>query len=43
MDWTALKLMLEGIEPRRQAKRYQHGAAAPAGTSVPLTSPVKSA
>jgi transposase len=23
MDWTALKLMLEGIEPARQRKRYQ--------------------
>ena len=34
MDWTALKLMLEGIEPQRQAKRYRHGSA------VPPTSPV---
>lgn len=24
MDWTALKLMLEGIEPARQRKRYRH-------------------
>jgi transposase len=23
MDWTALKLMLEGIEPARQRKRYR--------------------
>ena len=23
MDWTALKLMLEGIEPKRQIKRYR--------------------
>ena len=23
MDWTALKLMLEGIEPKRQYKRYR--------------------
>ena len=23
MDWTALKLMLEGIEPARQRKRYK--------------------
>ena len=23
MDWTGLKLMLEGIEPRRQNKRYR--------------------
>jgi transposase len=27
MDWRALKLMLEGIEPHRQAKRYRHGSA----------------
>jgi transposase len=36
MGWTALKMMLEGIEPARQRKRYRHGAhggevAAPAG------------
>lgn len=37
MDWTALKLMLEGIEPQRQAKRYRHGSA------LPPTSPVTSA
>jgi transposase len=24
MDWTALKLLLEGIEPKRQLKRYRH-------------------
>lgn len=24
MDWTGLKLMLEGIEPGRLRKRYQH-------------------
>ncbi len=24
MDWTALKLMLEGIEPKRQRTRYAH-------------------
>lgn len=24
MDWTGLKLMLEGIEPARLRKRYQH-------------------
>ena len=23
MDWTALKLLLEGIEPKRQLKRYR--------------------
>lgn len=24
MDWTGLKLLLEGIEPRRVRKRYKH-------------------
>ena len=24
MDWTGLKLLLEGIEPRRVRKRYRH-------------------
>ena len=24
MDWTGLKLLLEGIEPKRIRKRYQH-------------------
>ena len=24
MDWTGLKLLLEGIEPRRVNKRYRH-------------------
>jgi transposase len=24
MDWTGLKLLLEGIEPGRRRKRYQH-------------------
>jgi len=24
MDWTALKLLLEGIEPGRRRKRYRH-------------------
>lgn len=24
MDWTGLKLLLEGIEPKRVRKRYQH-------------------
>ncbi len=24
MDWTGLKLMLEGIEPKRMRKRYRH-------------------
>ena len=26
MDWTGLKLLLEGIEPGRQRKRYRHAA-----------------
>jgi transposase len=26
MDWTALKLMLEGIEVRRQLKRYRYAS-----------------
>jgi len=26
MDWTALKLMLEGIEVRRQLKRYRRAS-----------------
>jgi transposase len=26
MNWTELKLLLEGIEPRRQRKRYRHAA-----------------
>ena len=26
MDWTGLKLLLEGIEPKRVRKRYQHNA-----------------
>lgn len=24
MDWTGLKLLLEGIEPKRISRRYQH-------------------
>lgn len=32
MEWTRLKLTLEGIEPRRQRKRYCHpGLALPRG------------
>jgi transposase len=27
MDWTAFKLMLEGIEPGRMRKRYRHSPA----------------
>jgi transposase len=26
MNWTELKLLLEGIEPRRQRKRYEYAA-----------------
>lgn len=26
MDWTGLKLLLEGIEPKRVRLRYKHGA-----------------
>ena len=26
MDWTALKLMLEGIEVKRQLKRYRRAS-----------------
>ena len=26
MDWTGLKLLLEGIEPGRQRKRYRHAS-----------------
>jgi transposase len=26
MDWTGLKLLLEGIEPRVVRRRYQHSA-----------------
>lgn len=29
MDWTALKLLLEGIEPGRQRKRYRHPVTLP--------------
>lgn len=25
MDWTGLKLLLEGIEPKRVRRRYRHG------------------
>ena len=37
MDWTGLKLLLEGIEPKRVHRRYQHGAnatSASAGASL---------
>jgi transposase len=29
MDWTALKLLLEGIEPGRQRKRFRYAQPAP--------------
>jgi len=32
MDWTGLKLLLEGIEPRRVHKRYRH--AIPSGNNA---------
>lgn len=40
LDWTSLKLLLEGIEPKRRQRRYQHQAApqdhrrSPAGSVV---------
>lgn len=36
MDWTGLKLLLEGIEPGRQRKRYQRDAAANDAESLPF-------
>jgi len=41
MDWTGLKLLLEGIEPRRVRKRYQKntiliGKRPPISTSIAL-------
>lgn len=38
MDWTGLKLMLEGIEVGRRRKRYQHAkiSASEAHTSLPV-------
>src|SRR5579862_3145875 len=33
MDWTGLKLLLEGIEPARQRKRYRHVAEAKKSSS----------
>jgi len=32
MDWTGLKLLLEGIEPARQRKRYRHATRVQAPT-----------
>lgn len=39
IDWTQLKLMLEGIEPAQQRKRYRHAAHVPADarTHTPST------
>jgi transposase len=34
MNWTQLKLLLEGIEPARQRKRYQHRTPAQNKTSA---------
>jgi transposase len=31
MDWTGLKLLLEGIEPKRLRLRYRHPPAAAPG------------
>ena len=38
MDWTSLKLLLEGIEPGRYRRRYSHPQA---GTSKPSNMPLK--
>lgn len=35
MDWTGLKLLLEGIEPARQRKRYRLTSAQQDGTHEP--------
>jgi transposase len=37
MDWTGLKLLLEGIEPRRVHKRYRH--ASPSENSAQRAAP----
>lgn len=37
MDWTGLKLLLEGIEPRRVRKRYRHER--DAQTNLPVHAP----
>lgn len=34
MDWTGLKLLLEGIEPKRVRRRYQKTAPAPQNVST---------
>lgn len=37
MDWTGLKLLLEGIEPARQRKRYRHERSPIASTNAANT------
>ncbi len=37
MDWTGLKLLLEGIEPKRVRRRYRHGV-----VNVPEGTPARS-
>jgi len=34
MDWTALKLLLEGIEPKRIRKRYRHSSSGIESTAI---------
>jgi transposase len=34
MDWTGLKLLLEGIEPKRVRRRYRNTALAPQDVST---------
>jgi transposase len=38
MDWTGLKLLLEGIEPGRRKKRYRRPVADTGNACHPLTS-----
>lgn len=38
MDWTGLKLLLEGIEPKRARKRYRHPAENAAATATKASS-----
>lgn len=38
MDWTGLKLLLEGIEPKRVRKRYRHPAENAAATATKTSS-----
>lgn len=39
MDWTSLKLLIEGIEPARQRKRYRYEQATIASTNASTASP----